>query len=445
MKSTHWIIAVFGGMVVAGLFWLGSARPARADAIVNPCTDAGLGTALASGGLITFNCGGPATITVTTDARNITSTVVISGGNQITLAGSGISTFFWVRSPNGNLTLDGIRLTGAGSGGNTLFSDNILTVRNSAIYANASGLFFRTGSATLENTSFVSNTAGILADVNVTLRNVTILSNTPSSVYYARGGTTTISNTLFANANGNCNGTFASAGNNLATDGTCSLNQLTDLPNTKALLGTPVLGYASPLPGSLLIDGGRCAQTTDATGQARPGTGTAFCDIGAVEAQNVTVDLATEISISPTVAMLGRPVTYTIVISNAGTGRAASFALTETLAPAFVNVVSKTITSALASLAPSGAADSVLSWAGANLRQGARLTVTLTGNGAVTLTQSTLLTTTSSVYAPFDASGANDSAGAAFLASFAPDLNLVKTTGAAPVMPGERVTYTIVY
>jgi uncharacterized repeat protein (TIGR01451 family) len=183
----------------------------------------------------------------------------------------------------------------------------------------------------------------------------------------------------------------------------------------------------------------------DALAQARPGTGTAFCDIGAVEAQNVTVDLATQISVTPTVAMLGRPVTYTIVISNVGTGRVASFALTETLAPAFVNVVSKTITTALASLSPTGAADSVLTWAGANLRQGARLTVTLTGNGAVTLTQSALLTTTSAVYAPSDASTANDSASAAFLASFAPDLNLVKSTSAAPVMPGERVTYTIVY
>ena len=445
MKSIRWVCTVIFALVAAGLVALGSARPARADAIVNPCTDAGLGTALASGGLITFNCGGPATITVTTDSRQINSTVVISGGNQITLAGSGISTFFWVRSPSGNLTLDGIRLTGAGSGGNTLFSDNILTVRNSAIYANASQLFFRGGSATLENTSIVSNTAGILADVNVTLRNVTILSNTPSSVYYARVGTTTLSNTVFSNANGNCNGTFASAGNNLSSDGSCNLNQPTDLPNTKSLLGTPVLGYATPLPGSLAIDGGVCAQTMDALAQARPGTGTAFCDIGAVEAQNVTVDLATQISVTPTVAMLGRPVTYTIVISNVGTGRVASFALTETLAPAFVNVVSKTITTALASLSPTGAADSVLTWAGANLRQGARLTVTLTGNGAVTLTQSALLTTTSAVYAPSDASTANDSASAAFLASFAPDLNLVKSTSAAPVMPGERVTYTIVY
>ncbi|MBP8241413.1 MAG: DUF11 domain-containing protein, partial [Thermoflexales bacterium] len=445
MKSIRWIAAGVFAFVVAGLFALGSARPARADAIVNPCTDAGLGTALASGGLITFNCGGPATITVTTDSRQINSTVVISGGNQITLVGSGISTFFWVRSPSGNLTLDGIRLTGAGSGGNTLFSDNILTVRNSAIYANASQLFFRGGSASLENTSFVSNTAGILADVNVTLRNTTFMSNTPSSVYYARTGTTTVSNTVFSNPNGNCLGNFSSAGYNLSSDGSCNLNQPTDLPNTKALLGQPVLGYATPLPGSLAIDGGLCAQTTDATGQLRPGTGTAFCDIGAVEAQNVTVDLATQISVSPTIAMLGRPVTYTIVISNAGTGRAASFALTETLAPAFVNVVSKTITTALASLAPSGAAGNVLSWAGANLRQGARLTVTLTGNGAVTLTESALLTTTSSVYAPSDASSLNDSASAAFVASFAPDLNLVKSTSAAPVMPGERITYTIVY
>ena len=61
MKSIRWVCTVIFALVAAGLVALGSARPARADAIVNPCTDAGLGTALASGGLITFNCGGPAT------------------------------------------------------------------------------------------------------------------------------------------------------------------------------------------------------------------------------------------------------------------------------------------------------------------------------------------------------------------------------------------------
>lgn len=242
MKSIRWIVAFCFALVAAGLLALGSIRPARADTIVTNCTDAGLGTALASGGLITFNCGGPATITVTTDSRQINGTVTISGGNQITLAGSGISTFFWVRSPSGNLTLDGVRLTRAGSGGNALFSDGVLTVRNSAIFANGSNLFLRGGSATLENTSIFSNAGGLLADVNVTLRNVTMLSNTGTSAYYARTGTTTISNTIFANSVQNCSGNFASSGYNLSSDGTCNLNQPTDLPNTTALLGQPVLG-----------------------------------------------------------------------------------------------------------------------------------------------------------------------------------------------------------
>jgi hypothetical protein len=47
-----------------------SPRPARADAVVgtgtaDSCTEAALDAALATGGNITFNCGGAATITVT--------------------------------------------------------------------------------------------------------------------------------------------------------------------------------------------------------------------------------------------------------------------------------------------------------------------------------------------------------------------------------------------
>lgn len=443
MKSIRWIAAGVFAFVVAGLFALGSARPARADAVVNPCTDAGLGTALASGGLITFNCGGPATITVTTDSRQINSTVVISGGNQITLVGSGISTFFWVRSGGGNLTLDGIRLTKANS--DALFSDGPLTVRNSAVFANGGMFFARGGSALIENTSFFGNTGGALSDVNVTLRNVTMLSNTGTSAYYARGGTTTVSNTIFANSVPNCNGSFASAGYNISNDSSCNLSQSTDLPSANPLLQAAVLGYAAPAIGSPAIDAGVCLVTTDGRGQPRPGAGTQFCDIGAVEVQNVTVDLSAQSTAVPATALIGRPVTVTFVISNAGSGRVAAFAFTETLSSGLVNIVSTTLSSIGVAVTPTGQSASILSWSGTNMKQGARVTVTLVGASAATLTQSTLLTATTSTYVPADANAADNVASAVTLASFVPNLGLIKTVTPAYALPGERVTFTIAY
>ncbi len=54
------------------------------------CTEALFATALAKGGVITFDCGGPATIAVTSEHRPITTAdTVIDGGGQVTLDGGG--------------------------------------------------------------------------------------------------------------------------------------------------------------------------------------------------------------------------------------------------------------------------------------------------------------------------------------------------------------------
>lgn len=59
------------------------------------CTEAALVQALASGGSISFNCGGAATITVT-QTRTITSATTIDGGGQITLSGGGRVPIFYI-------------------------------------------------------------------------------------------------------------------------------------------------------------------------------------------------------------------------------------------------------------------------------------------------------------------------------------------------------------
>lgn len=52
------------------------------------CNEAALDAALAKGGTITFDCGGPATITVTS-TKEITKDTVLDGGGEVTLSGGG--------------------------------------------------------------------------------------------------------------------------------------------------------------------------------------------------------------------------------------------------------------------------------------------------------------------------------------------------------------------
>src|SRR5512132_400468 len=86
---------------------------ARADAVVGngtdtSCTDAALDAALAVGGVITFDCGDPFTVTILLDTpKTITGTVVLHMDGNITLHGRGTLRPFTVAA-GGSLTLEGI-------------------------------------------------------------------------------------------------------------------------------------------------------------------------------------------------------------------------------------------------------------------------------------------------------------------------------------------------
>src|SRR5436305_1450793 len=72
------------------------------------CTDAALGTALAGGGNVTFNCGAnPVTIVVS--VHDISSITSVDGGGKVTLSGNNANRIFCVRS-GGSLSLANITL-----------------------------------------------------------------------------------------------------------------------------------------------------------------------------------------------------------------------------------------------------------------------------------------------------------------------------------------------
>lgn len=61
------------------------------------CTEAALETALSGGGLVTFNCGGPKTI-VLTSQKTITADTIINGVGVIKLSGGGTTRLFDVQN-----------------------------------------------------------------------------------------------------------------------------------------------------------------------------------------------------------------------------------------------------------------------------------------------------------------------------------------------------------
>jgi|SRR5579859_6970162 len=144
------------------------ARPAGGVVGHGPgtCDDAALTAALAGGGTITFNCGGPATILVTS-AKTISASTTLLGGGVITLTGGSATRLFNVDSDVTldlqHIVLDHAASTGSGGGAiansGALVLDSV-TIQNSHTDAsNSGGAISSVGPVTVNNSRFLSNTA----------------------------------------------------------------------------------------------------------------------------------------------------------------------------------------------------------------------------------------------------------------------------------------------
>jgi hypothetical protein len=182
-----------------------------------------------------------------------------------------------------------------------------LVLQDSTLYGNSAfsgGGLYANGTTTVINSTVANNVArykyayggGIYVNAAVSMNFVTLLDNQVSGTtsgfgpsIYRGGGTLTIKNSIVKSVSPVCEGggAITSNGFNIATDGTCSLTQITDKANTDPQLG-PLGNHggatwsALPNPGSPALDAGACGSVAaDQRGVGRPQG--AACDIGAVE------------------------------------------------------------------------------------------------------------------------------------------------------------------
>lgn len=221
-----------------------------------------------------------------------------------------------IQNNGGDVTIDlsTLSVNSASNGGGIELNGGTAIVKRSMLIGNVAvndggGIRNFSGSLEVENTSFTGDEAnrggGIHSEDATSILNSTLHINHAflGGAIWRQAGSMEATNSIFSFSLEpgsitpalNCDGfPLLSNGHNISTDASCNLNVAAfDLPSTNPQLGSlannggPTQTNA-PLPGSPAIDKGTnsVCPTTDQRGIPRPidgGSGSAICDIGAVE------------------------------------------------------------------------------------------------------------------------------------------------------------------
>jgi hypothetical protein len=150
------------------------------------CDEAALDAALALGGLVTFNCGGPATILLT-DTKVITADTQIDGAGLVTLDGGNSVRLFIVNSPAvldlSNLTLTRGFIELQNGGAILINKDAEVNIRNSTLSNNKTvsgyggAIYVGEGKLNIFDSTFSNNNADVESLGNLALGGGAIQNN----------------------------------------------------------------------------------------------------------------------------------------------------------------------------------------------------------------------------------------------------------------------------
>jgi hypothetical protein len=240
-------VALRIAITYAAVLLAGTPSTARAAGVVGAgtaasCTDAALNTALADGGFVTFNCGGPTTIDISPPQKTIAADTTIDGAALITIRGGHFTVNpgveFTVQSltiaDNGSIAIyvngGSLAVTHSIFTGNTalpfggaivMVGNGPLSVADSTFTGNSGAIALTTsgngpgGAATVSNSTFAGNDAGNndgggIENLGWTLAvtNSTFIGNRSGAGGGIEnvGGTLTVINCTFAGNNGQVDG-----------------------------------------------------------------------------------------------------------------------------------------------------------------------------------------------------------------------------------------------
>ncbi len=161
-------VIMIGLAIPIGLLWAAPDGGVVGNGTPGSCTESALTTALAGGGTVTFNCGGPATIPILS-VKTIAQDTSINGGDSITLTGN-LSTPILHVNVTASLSLSNITLMNAyntNSSGGAIWSAGPLTlthvtIKNSqTIPQYCGGALIVAGETQINHSTFENNVAGL--------------------------------------------------------------------------------------------------------------------------------------------------------------------------------------------------------------------------------------------------------------------------------------------
>jgi predicted outer membrane repeat protein len=211
--------------LICAVLFVTSAHTAKAAGVVGTgttasCTDAALATSLTGGGLVTFNCGGTATITVASP-KSISADTTIDGEGLITISGGNSVDVFRVSTAVEftvqNLTIangynahlgGGIYSSGTLTVINSTFADNYAEISGGGI-ENAGGTLTVTNSIFSRNSAYadgggIENTGGRLTVISSTFSGSDAADGNGGSIYSS--GPLTVRDSTFSRNGAGTNG-----------------------------------------------------------------------------------------------------------------------------------------------------------------------------------------------------------------------------------------------